>query len=95
MKWSLFVLSLLALFFANNVLFWIPGKYDWFTAVAATISIVTAGALAWFSSKKFAQSELEAQPTWKKIVTAPPAVIWIFVVVLFCLFGLMHIVAYR
>jgi hypothetical protein len=35
MKWVLFLLSLVALFAANNALFWIPGRYDWFTVVAA------------------------------------------------------------
>ena len=34
MKWVLFLLSLVALFAANNALFWIPGRYDWFTVVA-------------------------------------------------------------
>jgi hypothetical protein len=95
MKWVLFVLSLVALFVANNALFWVPGKYDWFTAVAASISIVTAGLLAWFSSKKFARASLGAQATWKNIVMAPPAVIWLFVILLFCLFGVMKITAYR
>jgi uncharacterized membrane protein len=95
MKWVLFLLSLIALFFANNTLFLVPEKYDSFTAVAASTAILTAGVLAWFSSKKFARSTLGTQATWKNVVMAPPAVIWIFVVVLFCFFGLMKIAAYR
>lgn len=95
MKWVLFLLSLIALFVANNALFWVPGKYDWFTAVAASIAILTAGVLAWFSSKKFARSTLGTQVTWKNVVMAPPAVIWLFVMLLFCFFGLMKIVPSR
>jgi hypothetical protein len=95
MKWSLFVLSLIGLFFANNILFWIPGKYDWFTAVAAGISIVSAGALAWFSSKKFARDSLGGQATWRNVLMAPPVVIWCFVILLFCLFSLVKIAAHR
>jgi hypothetical protein len=95
MKWVLFFLSLVALFVANNALFWVPGKYDRFTAVAASIAILTAGIFAWFSSKKFARSTSGAQPTWKNVMMAPPAVIWLFVMLLFCFFGLMKIAAYR
>jgi hypothetical protein len=95
MKWVLFVLSLIALFVANNALFWVPGKYDRFTAVAASVSILTAGVLAWFSSKKFARSSLGEQATWKNVAMAPPAVIWFFVLLVFCFFGLMKIAANR
>ena len=95
MKYVLFLLSLIALFVANNALFWVPGKYDSFTAVAVSMAIVTAGVLAWFSSKKFARASLGAQATWKNVVMAPPAVIWLFVMLLFCFFGLMKIASYR
>ncbi len=40
MKWVLFLLSMVALFAANNALFWVPGRYDWFTAVAAPERLV-------------------------------------------------------
>ena len=95
MKWLLFLLSLIALFVANNALFWLPGKYDRFTVVAASIAILTAGGLAWLSSKKCARSSFGAQATWKNVVMAPPAVIWFFVMMLFCFFGLMNLAAYR
>ena len=95
MKWVLFLLSLIALFVANNALFWVPGKYDWFTAIAASVAIATAGVLAWLSSRMFARSSLAAQASWKSVVMAPPAVVWLFVMLLFCLFGLMKIAARR
>lgn len=95
MKWVLFLLSLIALFVANNALFWVPGEYDWFTAIAASVAILTAGVLAWVSSKKFARSSAGAQATWKNVAMAPPAVVWLFVMLLFCFFGLMKIAAYR
>jgi hypothetical protein len=95
MKWVLFLLSLVALFVANNALFWLPGKYDWFNVAAAGTAILTAGVLAWFSSRKFARSASGAQATWKNVAMAPPSVIWLFVMLLFCFFGLMKIVAHR
>lgn len=95
MKWMLFLLSLIALFVANNAIFWLPGKYDWFNAAAAGIAILSAGVLAWFSSRMFARSTLGAHATWKNVAMAPPAVIWLFVMLLFCFFGLMKIAASR
>jgi hypothetical protein len=53
----IFFLSLLALFFANNTLFWVPGSYDWFTFVAATVAITLAIVFAWLSSRRFVASE--------------------------------------
>jgi hypothetical protein len=91
MKWVLFLLSLVALFFANNTLFWVPGSYDWFTVVAAGIAISTAAILAWFSSKKFAESTSRGHAALKDVVMAPPAVIWLFVMLVFCLVGLLRI----
>ena len=91
MKWVLFLLSLVALFFANNTLFWVPERYDWFTAVAAGIAISTAAVLAWFSSKKFAGSTSKGQVALKDVLMAPPAVIWLFVMLVFCLIGLLRI----
>jgi hypothetical protein len=64
-------------------------------AVAAGIAISVAGVLAWFSSKRFAQSAREAHITWKKVVMTPPAVNWLFVMLLFFLVGLTKIAEYR
>lgn len=91
MKWVLFLLSLVALFVANNTLFWVPGSYDWFTVVAAGIAISIAAVLAWFSSKKFAASTSKGQADLKDVLMAPPAVIWFFVMLVFCLIGLLRI----
>jgi hypothetical protein len=93
MKWLFFVLSLLALFVANNALFWAPGRYDWFTFVAAGISISLAISFAWLSSKRFVGPSA-LQPTWKKVVMAPPSTICIFVLLLFLGVGVLKLIAY-
>jgi len=95
MKWVQFLLSLVALFVANNALFWLSGRYDWFNFVAAGAAISVAAVLAWFSSKRFAKSTSGASASWKHVVTAPPIVIWLFVMLLFSIFGLMKMVTYR
>ena len=94
MKWLFFLLSLLALFVANNALFWLPGHYDWFNFVAAGIAIALAVLFAWLSSRRFAMSGSTIRPTWKTIAKAPPATICIFVLLLFLTVGLMKFVAY-
>ena len=91
MKWVLFLLSLLALFFANNMLFWVSGNYDWLNFAASGVAISLAAVLAWLSSKRFAGEHASR----KELMMTPPAVIWIFVVVLFCCAGLMKLVMYR
>jgi len=91
MKWVLFLLSLLALFFANNMLFWVPGSYGWRNFVLAGIAIFLAAVLAWLSSKRFAREHA----SWRELMMTPPAVIWIFVVLLLCCAGLMKAVMYR
>jgi len=94
-KWILFVLSLFALFFANNMLFWVPGKYDWLNFTSAGIAILLAAIFAWFSSKKFAKTTPVERPSLCETLKAPPAVIWLFVMSLFAFFGLLKILAYR
>jgi len=79
MKWSFFILSLLALFFANNVLFWIPGPYDWSNFTLAAVATALAIVFAWFSSRRFVASEQSGRATWKEVVKAPPATICIFI----------------
>jgi dipeptide/tripeptide permease len=94
MKWLFFLLSLLALFAANNALFWLPGHYDWFNFVAAGVAIGLAVLFAWLSSRRFATSASTTRPTWKDLAKAPPATICIFVLLLFLAVGLMELVAY-
>jgi len=93
MRWLLFVLSLFFLYVATNVLFFLPGKYDWFNFTAAGVSVSFAAVCAWFSSKQFIKATPGASASWKSIMMAPPAVIWLFVVFLFCLFGLLRMIA--
>lgn len=95
MKWFFFFLDLFGLFIANNALFWIPGKYDWFNFVVAGISILFAAACAWFSSMKFTKPVAGGRPSLSDIIQAPPAVIWLFVMFLFALFGLLKMLAYH
>lgn len=95
MKWLFFLLSLLALFAANNALFWLPGHYDWFNFVAAGVAIGLAVLFAWLSSRRFATSaSTTTRPTWKDLAKAPPATICILVLLLFLAVGLMKLVAY-
>ena len=91
MKWLLFLLSLFALFVANNALFWLPGKYNWFSFVMAGTAIAVAAACAWFSGKRFAKSAHGMRPRFRDVVMTLPATIWIVVIFLFCLFGLTKI----
>jgi hypothetical protein len=90
MKWFLFLIELLLLFFANNIFFFIPGKYDWFTAIGGTTAISLAAVAASLSSKRFANAARTSK--WTDIVAAPPSVIWIFVVGVFCLVGVVRMI---
>jgi hypothetical protein len=94
MRWFFFFLSLLALFVANNALFWVPGHYDWFTFMAAGISISLALIFAWLSSRKFVAASPVAQSTWRHSLKSPPLAICLFVLLLFLAAGMMRIVAY-
>lgn len=53
MKWVLLSLSLYLLLVAFNVLFMMPGNYDWFNFVAAAVALSLAAVLAWLSIKRF------------------------------------------
>ena len=94
-KWVLFLISLLALFVANNALFLMPGEYSWFNAVSAAIAISIAAVLAWFSSKGFVKSASPSDAGWRRVVGAPPALVWIIVVLWFCALGVMKIIEKR
>ncbi len=94
MKWFFFLLSLLGLFVANNALFWVPGRYDLFTFVAAAISISRAVLFAWLSSRRFLASSSIAQPTWLDVVKSPPTTICVFVLLLFLVVGALKFMAY-
>ncbi|HEY1799459.1 MAG TPA: hypothetical protein VGG46_00880 [Terriglobales bacterium] len=95
MKWVLFFFSVISLFFAGNTLFFVPEQYDLFTIVAAGVAIAIAGICAWFSSKAFALPARSSDIKPKNIVMAPPAVVWIVAILLFCFFGLMKFRAYH
>jgi len=90
MKWLLFLLSLVALLFAYNALFMMPGNYDWLNFAIAGVAIPVAAILAWLSGKRFTSD----RATLKELMLTPPAVVWIFVLLLFCGEGLARVVAY-
>lgn len=94
MKWVLFLLSLVFLFAANNALFWLPGKYDWFNFVAAGTGISVAAVLAWFSSKRFVKVLPEREYSWKDVAMTPPAVVWFLVILLFLFGGVIKGIGY-
>jgi hypothetical protein len=89
MKWILLTLELLTLFFTNNVLFMIPGRYDWSNFVAAGVAVLLAATSAWFSGKIFSSHRLTERIEWQEIVKTPPALVWIAVVSAFCVALLM------
>lgn len=60
------------LFFANNVLFWIPGHYDWFNFVAAAVAVLIAAISAWFSGKIFSGRRVRERGAWQEMLKAPP-----------------------
>ena len=90
MKWLLFLVSLVALLFAYNALFMMPGNYDWLNFAISGLAISAAAILAWLSGKKFSRG----QATFRELMLTPPVVIWIFVALLFCGAGLIRVVAY-
>jgi len=90
MKWFLFALSLFSLLVAYNALFMLPGSYDWFGIAVAAVAILAAAVCAWFSGRRFASK----QATWRELMLTPPAVIWLFVLLLFCCAGFIRVVAY-
>ncbi len=94
MKWFLLLLSLILLFAANNALFWIPGRYDWFNFTFAGGAIILAALFAWLSSRRFAVTAQGGKYAWKSIIVAPPSVIWLFVVGLFCLGGVFKFISF-
>ena len=55
------------LFFANNVLFWLPGDYDSSNFVAAAVAVLIAAVSAWFSGKIFSGRRLRERVTWQQI----------------------------
>lgn len=95
MKWVFFALELLMLFAANNALFFVPRRYDLFTFVAVATAIILAALFAWLSSRKFGNGVRAQQLGWRSLLSAPPTVIWIFVIAVFCVLGLMRISANR
>ena len=92
MKWLLFIASLIALLFAYNALFMMPGNYDWLNFTVAGIAVSVAALLAWLSGRRFAPNHAA---TLKELMLSPPAVIWIFVVAVFCCVGIIKLFVYR
>jgi hypothetical protein len=92
---AFFLLSLVALWVAYNALFMLPGKYDYFNFVVAGFGVGLGVLFASMSSRRFAGQASEKRVPIAHILKAPPMAICIFILILFCLSGLVKIAAYR
>ena len=88
----LFALSLLALWFAFNALFMAPGSYRAFSFEVAGIGIAIGVMAAWVSSKRFARTGHETG--LGAILKAPPMVLCIFILFVFCAIRVIKLIAY-
>ncbi|MBV8207819.1 MAG: hypothetical protein JO041_13580 [Acidobacteria bacterium] len=94
MKWLLFVISLFALWVAFNALYMVPGRYDAFRLEFAGGSITVGILAAWLSGRRFAKSDA-SKPRTGAILQAPPVVLCIFILAIFCAMAVMKFMAYR
>jgi hypothetical protein len=94
MRWLLFGISLFALWFAFNVLFMLPGNYSAAIFGLAAIGIAVGVAAAWFSGRQFTRAWGRNQHPGE-VVKAPPVVLCIFVLCVFCVMGIVKVIAYR
>jgi hypothetical protein len=94
MRWLLFGISLFALWFAFNVLFMLPGSYSATIFGLAAIGIGVGVAAAWFSGRQFTLAWGRNQHPGE-VVKAPPVVLCIFVLCVFCVMGIIKVMAYR
>jgi formate hydrogenlyase subunit 3/multisubunit Na+/H+ antiporter MnhD subunit len=78
--------------FTFNVLFMLPGPYSVTIFGLAGIGIAAGVAAAWFSGRQFmlawGRNQLPAE-----VVKAPPVVLCIFILCLFCVMGVIKVVA--
>jgi hypothetical protein len=94
MRWLLFGISLFALWFAFNVLFMVPGSYSATIIGLAAIGIAVGAVAAWFSGRQFALAWGRNQQP-REVVKAPPVVLCIFILCVFCVMGIIKVMAYR
>jgi hypothetical protein len=93
MRWLLFAISLVALWFAFNLLFMVPGNYSAAIFGMAGAGIVVGALTAWLSAKRFAAAGTGTRIA--EIVKAPPMVLCIFILCIFCAIGAVKFLAYR
>jgi hypothetical protein len=94
MRWLLFAISLVALWFAFNLLFMVPGNYSATTFGLAGAGIVVGAVTAWLSGKRFAVAGTSSNRL-TEIVKTPPMVLCIFILCIFCAIGVVKFLAYR
>ncbi len=94
MKWLLFAISFFALWFAFNLLFMVPGRYSAITVALAAGGIIVGLSMAWLSGKRFVGAESERHRS-AAILKAPPMVLCIFILFVFCAIGVIKFMAYR
>jgi membrane associated rhomboid family serine protease len=94
MKWILFAISLFVLWVAFNALFMAPGPYSAFKFEVAGVGIALGVLTAWLSGKRFADAEPKRRRS-AAIMKAPPVVLCIFILFVFCAIGVVKFMAYR
>lgn len=94
MKWLLFAISLFALWVSFNALYMLPGRYSAFNFELAAVGIAVGIAAAWLSGKRFADAD---QRKRKKgtIMQAPPVVLCAFILIIFCVMGVLKSMSSR
>ena len=93
MKWLFFAFSLFCLWVAFNALYMLPGKYTPFNFELAGTGIGIGILTAWLSGKRFVVAEPKRQRS--SIVQSPPVVLCIFILIIFCVIGLLKFAASR
>jgi hypothetical protein len=94
MKWLLFVVSLFSLWVSFNSLFMLPGQYSAFNFEIAAVGIAIGVLTAWLSSKRFADAQRKRRRSGA-ILEAPPIALCLFVLVVFCVMGVLKLTASR
>jgi len=87
MKWMLFLLSLLCLWFAFGFIFLLPGARSDGRLGVGILSIVLGSLCAWVSSRSFAAKKGGSKPSWEQVLMAPPMVICLFALFILLVIG--------
>jgi len=81
LKWILFMGELFFLWVLCNTVFLVPGNYTWERIVMIALAALFSGGFAWFSARFFVGGSADEGSSLGRMVSTPPSVIWIFVIV--------------